>query len=74
MAIELHQVYKTQSGKFLQVVQINESGSHFLIEVNDNVNRVPVKESRNRSGHVTRRVNHIYSEEIIFTFKKMKAL
>lgn len=74
MAIELHQVYKTHSGRFLQVVQVNESGSHNLIEVSDNVNKIPVPESRNRSGHVTRRVNLIYSEETIYTFKKMQSL
>jgi hypothetical protein len=74
MSVEVNQVYKTQSGKFLQVSAVKESGLHHFIEIEDNVNRVPVPEVRNMSGHVTRRVKLVYSEEIISTFKKMKAL
>ena len=70
--VEINQVYKTPSGKFLKVVKVNESGSHNLIEINDNVNRIPVPEGRNKSGHVTRRVNLVYSEEVISTFKMLK--
>ncbi len=67
-------VYKTQTGRFLQLVKINESGLHHFIEVDDNVNRIAVPEKRNGFGHVTRRVNLVYSEEIVATFKKMKSL
>jgi hypothetical protein len=74
MAIEINQVYKTLTGKFLQIVKLNESGFHNLIEVSDNVNKIPVKEKRNSFGHVTHRVDFKYSEETISTFKKMKAL
>lgn len=74
MAIEINQVYKTPTGKFLQVVSVKESGFHHFIEVSDNVNKIPVPEKRNSFNHVTRRVNPVYSEEIIATFKKMKAL
>lgn len=74
MAIEIKDVYKTPSGKFLQVVQIKESGFHHFIEITDNVNRIPVPELRNKFGHVTRRVKLVYSEETISTFKKLKSL
>lgn len=74
MSIEIKQVYKTPSGKFLQVVLIKESGFHHLIEITDNVNRIPVPELRNKFGHVTRRVKLVYSEETISTFKKLKSL
>lgn len=74
MSVELKQVYKTPSGKFLQVIQVNECGTHILIEIEDNVNRKPLPERRNRAGHVTRRVKLLYSEETISTFKKMKSL
>jgi len=74
MAIELKQIYKTPMGKFLQVVAVKESGFHHFIEVSDNVNNTPVTEQRNSFGHVTRRVNPVYSEETISTFKKMKSL
>lgn len=70
--VEINQVYKTPSGRFLQVVKVNESGSHNLIEVKDNKSRIPIPEGRNKSGHVTRRVNLVYSEEIISTFKMLK--
>jgi len=68
------QVFKTESGRFLQVTEINENGLHHFIEVNDNISRVPVPERRNRAGHVTRRVSLVYSPEIVSTFKKMKAV
>lgn len=74
MAIELNQIYKTKTGKFLKVVAVKESGLHHFIEVSDNINKIPVTEQRNNFGHVTRRVNLVYSEETISTFKKMKAL
>ncbi len=72
--VEVGQVYKTPSGKFLQVVFVKESGLHHFVEIQDNVNRIPVPETRNKFGHVTRRVNLVYSEEIISTFKKLKSL
>lgn len=74
MAVEINQVYKTITGLFIKLVAVKESGFHHFIEVKDNVNQVPVPEKRNRSGHVTRRVDLVYSEEVIATFKKMKAL
>ncbi|MFT5254429.1 MAG: hypothetical protein ACI87N_003499 [Flavobacteriales bacterium] len=74
MAVEINQVYKTSTGLFIRVVSVKESGFHHFIEVRDNVNQVPVPEIRNRSGHVTHRVNLVYSEEVISTFAKMKAL
>jgi hypothetical protein len=74
MAVELNQVYKTKTGKFLQVVFVADSGLHHFIEVSDNANRVPVPEKRNSSGHVTHRVKLVYSEETIASFRKMKSL
>lgn len=74
MAVQINQVYKTPSGKFLKVVLTTEAKFHHFIEVEDNVNRLPVPEKRNGFGHVTRRVNPVYSEETISTFKKMKSL
>jgi len=74
MAVEKNQVYKTPSGKFLQVTLTSETGFHHFMEVSDNINRIPVPEKRNGFGHVTRRVNPVYSEETISTFKKMKSL
>lgn len=74
MDIKKGDVYKTSDNTFLQVVSVHESKSHHFIEVKDNVNRTPVPELRNRSGHVTHRVNLVYSEETIATFKKMKSL
>lgn len=65
MAVKLKDVYKTPSGKFLQVSQISETGCHHFIEVHDNVNRKPVLEQRNKFGHVTRRTKLVYSEEVI---------
>lgn len=74
MSVELNQVYRTPSGKFLQLIQINDCGTHIMIEIEDNVNRKPIPEKRNRAGYVTRRVKLLYSEETISTFKKMKSL
>ena len=74
MAVELNQIYKTKTGKFLQVVFVAESGLHHFIEVSDNVNKIPVPEGKNRAGHVTHRVNLVYGEETIATFRKMKSL
>ena len=68
------QVFKTQTGRFLQVTSINTSGLHHFIEVSDNVSRTPVPEIRNRAGHVTRRVNVSYLPETVSTFRKMKSL
>ena len=47
MEIKKNEVYKTQSGKFLQVVEVRESGLHHFIEIEDNVNRKPIPEQRN---------------------------
>lgn len=70
----VNQVFKTESGRFLQVTSINTSGLHHFIEVFDNMSRTPVPELRNRAGHVTRRVKVAYLAETVLTFKKMKAL
>jgi hypothetical protein len=72
--VAIGQVYKTPSGKFLQVLFVKESGLHHFIEIQDNLNRIPVPEQRNKFGHVTRRTNLVYSEETISTFKKLKPL
>lgn len=74
MAVNLKEVYRTHSGKFLKVVLIRQSGLHHFIEVSDNVKKTPIPEKRNFAGHVVHRVNLVYSEETILTFKKMKAL
>lgn len=74
MAVKINDVYKTPSGKFLQAILISESGLHHFIEVQDNLTRIPVPEQRNKFGHVTRRTNLVYSEEIISTFKKLNPI
>ena len=74
MAVKLKDVYKTPSGKFLQVSLISETRCHHFIEVQDNVNRKPIPEQRNKFGHVTRRTNLVYSEEVIATFKKLNPI
>jgi hypothetical protein len=71
MAIEKNQVFKTVSGKLLQVIEIKESGFHHLKEIDLDGN--PVKERRNGSGHVVYRTYFVYSEEIIHSFKKQKS-
>lgn len=70
MAIEKNQIYKTPSGKLLQVTMLCESGFHHLKEVDTSGNRV--EEKRNRSGHVVYRTEFVYSEETIHSFKKKK--
>lgn len=74
MDVKKNQIYKTKTGKFLKVVLVTDSKFHHFIEVVDNINQTPLKEIRNNAGHVTRRVKLEYSEEIISTFKKMKAI
>lgn len=74
MEIKKNEVFKTPSGKFLQVTETRESGLHHFIEIEDNVNRVPIPELRNSFGHVIRRNKLVYSEEVISTFKKLKRL
>jgi hypothetical protein len=44
-----------------------------LIEVSDNVNKIPVKEKKTL-GHVTHRVDFKYSKKQYQHSKKMKAL
>lgn len=70
MAIEKNQIYKTPSGKLLQVAQVMESGFHHFKEVDKEGNRIYDK--RNSFGHVVHRSNLVYSEEIIHSFKKQK--
>lgn len=72
--IKIKDVYRTPSGRFLQVVKISDSGLHHFIEVEDNIKRNPIQEQRNKFGHVTRRVNLVYTEEIIATFKKLQPI
>lgn len=74
MEVKKNEVYKTQSGKFLQVVEVRESGLHHFIEIEDNVNRKPIPEQRNSFGHVIKRNKLVYSEETIASFKKLKRL
>ena len=72
--MKLYDVYKTPMCRFIQLVAIKDSGLHHFIEVSDNLNRKPIKEERNKSGHVTRRVNLVYTEEIIASFKKLQQI
>lgn len=71
MAIEKNQIYKTASGKLLQVVDLKESTFHHLKEIDKEGNAV--EERRNRSGHVVYRTYFVYSEETIHSFKKQKS-
>lgn len=71
MAIEKNQIYKTPSGRLLQVLYLKDSGFHHLKEIDTDGN--PVEEIRNRSGHVVYRTNFVYSEETIHSFKKQKS-
>ena len=70
----VHDVYKTETKKFLQLVRINESGLHHFIEVDSNANRIPINEVRNSLRHVTRRVEVSYMPDIVSTFKKMRPI
>lgn len=74
MAIEINQVYKTENGRFLKVIAVKDSGFHHFQEVSDNVKQIPIKEVRNKMGHVLRRAKIIYGEETIATFKKPQKL
>lgn len=71
MAVEKNQVYKTPSGKLLQVVEVRESGLHHFIQIDENGD--PVIEKRNSFGHVVHRAYLVYSEETIQSFKKLKS-
>ncbi|MES2796704.1 MAG: hypothetical protein V4683_12100 [Bacteroidota bacterium] len=71
MAIEKNQIYKTPSGKLLQLTEVRDSGFHHLKEIDKDGN--PVEEKRNRSGHVVYRTYFVYSEETIHSFKKQKS-
>lgn len=70
MAVLKNQVYKTKSGKLLQVVEVRESGFHHFIEIDKDGNIVP--EKRNSFGHVVHRSYLVYSQETIQSFKKQK--
>jgi len=74
MAIKINDVYKTPSGRFLQAKLISETGCHHFIEVQDNLNRIPVPEQKDKFGRVIRRTSLVYSEETIATFKKLNPL
>lgn len=74
MAVKINDVYKTPSGKFLQVNLISETGCHHFIEIQDNLTRAPVPEQKDKFGRVIRRTNFVYSEETIATFKKLNPL
>lgn len=66
----LKNIYKTPSGKLLQVSEVRESGFHHLKEIDKDGN--PVQERRNRAGHVVYRTYFVYSEETIKSFKKQR--
>lgn len=71
MAVEKNQVYKTPSGKLLQVIEVRDSGFHHFKEIDKEGNTI--LEKRNTFGHVVHRSRLVYSEEIIHSFKKQKA-
>jgi hypothetical protein len=71
MAILKNQVYKTQTGKLLKVVEVRESGSHHFIEIDTDGNEL--LEKRNSFGHVVHRTKIVYSEETIQSFKLWKS-
>jgi hypothetical protein len=64
-------IYKTPSGKLLQVVEVKDSGFHHLMKIDKEGN--PIQEIRNRSGHVVYRTYFVYSEETINSFKKQRS-
>lgn len=70
MAIEKNQIYKTASGRLLQVSAVRESGFHHFKEIDKEGNHI--KEKRNTFGVVVHRSDLIYSEETIKSFKKQK--
>jgi hypothetical protein len=65
-----NEIYKTKSGKLLQVSAVRESGFHHFKEIDKEGN--PVSDKRNSFGHVVHRTDLVYSEEIIKSFKKQK--
>jgi hypothetical protein len=71
MAVEKNQVYKTPSGRLLQVIEIRESGFHHFKEIDKHGNTI--QDKRNTFGHVVHRSHLVYSEETIHSFKKQKA-
>jgi hypothetical protein len=74
MNVQLKDVFKTPSGKFIELTKVSSTGLHHFIEVEDNLTRTPVPEQRNKFGHVIRRVNLQYSEETLSSFKKLESL
>ncbi|MBE8727947.1 hypothetical protein [Flavobacterium hungaricum] len=67
MTIKINQIYKTDTGFFLRVKVVRDSGLHTLELIDRNGNVIP--DQKNSFGHVNQRSERFCSEETIESYK-----